>query len=45
MKSHGSTALLGAAQEMRDNPGMAAPAGWKPGDVLIKTGKEIVGEY
>ena len=34
-----------AMQAVRDNPGMAAPAGWKPGDPLIKTGKEQIGKY
>ena len=34
-----------AMQEVRDNPGMAAPAGWKPGDKLIKTSKDVIGEY
>jgi alkyl hydroperoxide reductase subunit AhpC len=34
-----------AMQEVRANPGMAAPAGWTPGKKLIKTGKEQIGEY
>lgn len=34
-----------AMQEVRANPGMAAPAGWMPGKKLIKTGKEQIGEY
>jgi peroxiredoxin (alkyl hydroperoxide reductase subunit C) len=34
-----------AMQAVRANPGMAAPAGWKPGDPLIKTGKEQIGKY
>lgn len=34
-----------AMQAVRENPGMAAPAGWSPGDPLIKTGKEVIGEY
>ena len=34
-----------AMQAVEANPGMAAPAGWKPGDPLIKTGKEQIGEY
>ena len=34
-----------AMQAVRDNPGKAAPAGWKPGDSLIKTGKEEIGKY
>jgi alkyl hydroperoxide reductase subunit AhpC len=32
-------------QAVRANPGMAAPAGWNPGDELIKTGKEQIGKY
>lgn len=34
-----------AMQAVKANPGMAAPAGWKPGDALIKTGKEQIGAY
>jgi peroxiredoxin (alkyl hydroperoxide reductase subunit C) len=34
-----------AMQEVKANPGMAAPAGWKPGDALIKTGKDQIGVY
>jgi peroxiredoxin (alkyl hydroperoxide reductase subunit C) len=34
-----------AMQAVKENPGMAAPAGWKPGDTLIKTGKEQIGAY
>ncbi len=34
-----------ALQAIRANPGMAAPAGWKPGEPLIKTGKEQIGKY
>jgi peroxiredoxin (alkyl hydroperoxide reductase subunit C) len=34
-----------AMQAVKANPGMAAPAGWQPGDELIKTGKEQIGEY
>jgi peroxiredoxin (alkyl hydroperoxide reductase subunit C) len=34
-----------AMQEVRANPGMAAPAGWTPGKKLIKTGVEQIGEY
>lgn len=34
-----------AMQMVRENPGMAAPAGWKPGDPLIKTGKDEIGKY
>jgi peroxiredoxin (alkyl hydroperoxide reductase subunit C) len=34
-----------AMQEVVANPGMAAPAGWQPGDPLIKTGKEFIGKY
>jgi alkyl hydroperoxide reductase subunit AhpC len=34
-----------AMQAVKANPGMAAPAGWKPGDELIKTGKEQIGKY
>jgi alkyl hydroperoxide reductase subunit AhpC len=32
-------------QEVAKNPGKAAPAGWKPGDKLIGTGKEFIGTY
>jgi len=32
-------------QAVRANSGMAAPAGWKPGDDLILTGKEQIGKY
>lgn len=34
-----------AMQAVRENSGMAAPAGWKPGDALISTGKEQIGQY
>ena len=34
-----------AMQAVKANPGMAAPAGWNPGDELIKTGKEQIGVY
>jgi peroxiredoxin (alkyl hydroperoxide reductase subunit C) len=34
-----------AMQEVAKNPGMAAPAGWQPGDKLIGTGKEFIGKY
>jgi peroxiredoxin (alkyl hydroperoxide reductase subunit C) len=34
-----------AMQAVRANPGLAAPAGWMPGDELIKTGKEQIGKY
>ncbi len=34
-----------AMQAVRANPGQAAPAGWNPGDPLIDTGKEYIGEY
>ena len=34
-----------AMQEVAANPGMAAPAGWKPGDKLIGTGKKFIGKY
>jgi peroxiredoxin (alkyl hydroperoxide reductase subunit C) len=34
-----------AMQEVTENPGMAAPAGWQPGDDLIHTGKEYIGKY
>jgi peroxiredoxin (alkyl hydroperoxide reductase subunit C) len=34
-----------AMQAVRANPGKAAPAGWKPGDPLIETGKEQIGRY
>jgi peroxiredoxin (alkyl hydroperoxide reductase subunit C) len=34
-----------AMQEVAKNPGMAAPAGWKPGAKLIGTGKEFIGKY
>ena len=34
-----------AMQEVVKNPGMAAPAGWKPGDKLIGTGKKFIGKY
>lgn len=34
-----------AMQEVAQNPGKAAPAGWQPGDKLIGTGKEFIGEY
>lgn len=34
-----------AFQQVAANPGKAAPAGWKPGDDLIETGKEYIGKY
>ena len=34
-----------AMQAVKANPGMAAPAGWQPGNDLIKTGKEQIGKY
>ncbi len=34
-----------AMQTVRENPGKAAPAGWRPGDPLIETGKEKIGVY
>jgi peroxiredoxin (alkyl hydroperoxide reductase subunit C) len=34
-----------AMQAVKANPGQAAPAGWKPGDPLIKTGKDYIGIY
>ena len=34
-----------ALQEVAKNPGKAVPAGWKPGDKLIGTGKEFIGTY
>jgi len=34
-----------AMQAVAENLGMAAPAGWKPGDKLIGTGKEYIGKY
>lgn len=34
-----------AMQAVKENPGKAAPAGWEPGDKMIKTGKEQIGEY
>lgn len=34
-----------AMQEVDANPGMAAPAGWKPGAPLIHTGKDYIGVY
>jgi peroxiredoxin (alkyl hydroperoxide reductase subunit C) len=34
-----------AMQAVRANPGKAAPAGWRPGDPLIETGKEQIGKY
>ena len=34
-----------AMQAVRENPGMATPAGWFPGDPMIKTGKEQIGKY
>jgi peroxiredoxin (alkyl hydroperoxide reductase subunit C) len=34
-----------AMQEVDANPGMAAPAGWKPGGPLINTGKDYIGVY
>jgi len=34
-----------ALQAVVDNPGMAAPAGWKPGEDLISTDQDWIGEY
>ncbi len=34
-----------AFQAVRANPGKAAPAGWKPGDPMITTGKSDIGRY
>ncbi len=34
-----------ALQAVAANPGMAAPAGWKPGEDLIGTGQDWIGEY
>jgi peroxiredoxin (alkyl hydroperoxide reductase subunit C) len=34
-----------AMQAVAANPGKAAPAGWKPGDALITTGKADIGRY
>jgi alkyl hydroperoxide reductase subunit AhpC len=34
-----------AMQAVDANPGMGAPAGWKPGDKLIHTGKDYIGAY
>jgi peroxiredoxin (alkyl hydroperoxide reductase subunit C) len=34
-----------ALQIIAENPGKAAPAGWKPGDKLIGTNKEQIGKY
>ena len=34
-----------ALQAIAENPGKAAPAGWKPGDKLIGTSKEYIGKY
>ena len=34
-----------AMQAVDANPGMAAPAGWKPGGALIHTGKDYIGVY
>jgi peroxiredoxin (alkyl hydroperoxide reductase subunit C) len=34
-----------AMQAVRANPKKAAPAGWKPGDPLIDTGKDAIGKY
>ena len=34
-----------AMQAVAANPGQAAPAGWKPGDKLIGTGKAFIGKY
>jgi peroxiredoxin (alkyl hydroperoxide reductase subunit C) len=34
-----------ALQIVAENPGKAAPAGWKPGKKLIGTGKEFIGKY
>jgi peroxiredoxin (alkyl hydroperoxide reductase subunit C) len=34
-----------AMQAVTANPGMAAPAGWQPGEPLIHTGKEYIGKY
>ena len=34
-----------AMQAVAANPGKAAPAGWRPGDKLINTGKDYIGKY
>jgi peroxiredoxin (alkyl hydroperoxide reductase subunit C) len=34
-----------AMQAVKANPGMAAPAGWQPGDDMITTGKDDIGRY
>jgi len=34
-----------AMQAVAENPGKAAPAGWKPGKKLIGTGKDYIGKY
>jgi len=34
-----------AFQAVAANPGMAAPAGWNPGDDMITTGKDDIGRY
>ena len=34
-----------ALQAVEANPGMAAPAEWKPGDKMIGTRKEFIGAY
>jgi alkyl hydroperoxide reductase subunit AhpC len=36
---------INSMQAVRANPGQAAPAGWQPGDPLIKTSKEYIGKY
>ncbi len=34
-----------AMQAVAENPGKAAPAGWKPGKKLIDTGIDAIGKY
>lgn len=34
-----------AMQAVAKHPGKAAPAGWKPGEKLIGTGKDYIGKY
>jgi alkyl hydroperoxide reductase subunit AhpC len=34
-----------ALQVVEENPGKAAPAGWKPGDKLIDTDEDAIGKY
>jgi peroxiredoxin (alkyl hydroperoxide reductase subunit C) len=34
-----------ALKAIAENPGKAAPVNWKPGDALLGTGKEKIGEY